>query len=89
MSCFTPERQSRLDAPLRAKRHQQAKFLLWDEAPMTNRHCYEAADRTLRDILDKDEPFGGMVVNIPRRLPTGSTSSAWGRPCGGGPASSP
>ena len=43
----------------------KAKLIIWDEAPMMHRHCFEALDRTLRDVLrhrnnDRlDIPFGG------------------------------
>jgi hypothetical protein len=43
-------------------------LILCDEAPMENKICFEALDRTLRDILrHKNEnssknPFGGMTV---------------------------
>ncbi|GMF46737.1 unnamed protein product [Phytophthora fragariaefolia] len=41
---------------------QKASLIIWDEAPMTHRHTFEAVDRTLRDITDNDqEPFGGKV----------------------------
>ncbi|KAE9276432.1 hypothetical protein PR003_g29064, partial [Phytophthora rubi] len=41
---------------------QRASLVIWDEAPMTHRHAFEAVDRTLRDIMDNDqEPFGGKV----------------------------
>jgi hypothetical protein len=39
----------------------QTKFILWDEAPMTNKLAFEAVDRTLRDLTDRNEPFGGIV----------------------------
>ncbi|KAJ1268745.1 hypothetical protein BS78_07G158400 [Paspalum vaginatum] len=51
-----------------------AKFLIdtdliiWDEALMTNKQCFEALDRSLRDIVGEtnekalDTPFGGKVV---------------------------
>jgi len=29
----------------------ETKLIIWDEAPMINRLCFEALDRTLRDIL--------------------------------------
>ena len=29
---------------------QEAKILIWDEAPMQHRHAFEAVDRTLRDL---------------------------------------
>ncbi|XP_062224660.1 uncharacterized protein LOC133923271 [Phragmites australis] len=46
----------------------KASLVLWDEAPMTHRRCFEALDRTMRDILSADEPslanvpFGGKLV---------------------------
>jgi hypothetical protein len=47
---------------------QVATLIIWDEAPMTNRRCFEALDRTMRDILSKHIPsnallpFGGKPV---------------------------
>ncbi|GJW64353.1 ATP-dependent DNA helicase RRM3-like protein [Tanacetum coccineum] len=47
---------------------RKEKLIIWDEAPMINRHCYEAFDRTLRDIcrtdpsVASDKVFGGKVV---------------------------
>ncbi|XP_033137451.1 ATP-dependent DNA helicase PIF2-like [Brassica rapa] len=41
---------------------QQAKLIIWDEAPMMSRHCFETLDRSLRDIMGCNEPFGGKVV---------------------------
>ncbi|KAF7807998.1 putative PIF1 DNA helicase/replication protein A1-like protein [Senna tora] len=44
------------------------KLIIWDEAPMAHRHCFEALDRTLRDIMHSQNaalakhPFGGKVV---------------------------
>jgi len=46
----------------------QTDLIIWDEALMTNRQCFEALDRSLRDILSEkdtkalDIPFGGKVV---------------------------
>ncbi|KAM0840854.1 hypothetical protein ACQ4PT_059380 [Festuca glaucescens] len=43
-------------------------LIIWDEALMTSRKCFEALDRTLRDVLSGDDPlladvpFGGKVV---------------------------
>lgn len=37
-------------------------LIIWDEVPMTHRFAYEALDRTLRDLTDIDEPFGGKVI---------------------------
>ncbi|XP_025662239.1 uncharacterized protein [Arachis hypogaea] len=46
----------------------KAKLIIWDEAPMVSRYCYEALDKCLGDIMrcsptyNKDLPFGGKVV---------------------------
>jgi hypothetical protein len=46
----------------------KTSLILWDEAPMAHRNCFEALDKSLRDILRcRDEnsdkkPFGGMTV---------------------------
>ncbi|XP_074301448.1 uncharacterized protein LOC141632834 [Silene latifolia] len=46
----------------------RAKLIIWDEAPMINRYCFEALDRSMRDIMrtssegDPEKPFGGKVV---------------------------
>ncbi|KAL4592711.1 hypothetical protein LXL04_005714 [Taraxacum kok-saghyz] len=42
---------------------QETSIIIWDEATMTDRRCFECVDRSLRDILDrKDIPFGGISV---------------------------
>ncbi|RAW34096.1 hypothetical protein PC110_g9582 [Phytophthora cactorum] len=42
------------------------QLVIWDEAPMTHRHAFEAVDRSLRDLIDNDEePFGGKVFVLP------------------------
>jgi ATP-dependent DNA helicase PIF1 len=42
------------------------KLIIWDEAPMAHKYCFEALDRTLRDIMSEtsnsDKIFGGKVV---------------------------
>jgi len=46
----------------------RAKLIIWDEAPMLHKHCFESVDRAFRDILRSynngrlDIPFGGKVV---------------------------
>ncbi|KAH0778727.1 hypothetical protein KY290_005154 [Solanum tuberosum] len=46
----------------------KAKLIIWDEAPMMHKYCFEALDKTLRDIISyKDAskaelPFGGKTV---------------------------
>ncbi|KAL0716058.1 hypothetical protein Bca4012_065380 [Brassica carinata] len=41
-----------------------ADLIVWDEAPMMSRHCFENLDRTLCDIIrtKKHKPFGGKVI---------------------------
>nr|XP_043633509.1 uncharacterized protein LOC122604703 [Erigeron canadensis] len=47
---------------------RKARLIIWDEAPMMHRHCFEALDRTLRDINSltsshlANKPFGGKVI---------------------------
>lgn len=46
----------------------KTKLIIWDEAPMMHKHCFEGFDRTLRDVMKSfhngrtDIPFGGKVV---------------------------
>jgi len=46
----------------------QTNLIIWDEAIMTNRQCFEALDRSLKDIVSEidneacEKPFGGKVV---------------------------
>ncbi|KAK6021322.1 hypothetical protein OSTOST_13005 [Ostertagia ostertagi] len=37
-------------------------LMIWDEAPMASRYAIEAVDRTMRDALGVDKPFGGKVM---------------------------
>ncbi|KAG5245388.1 ATP-dependent DNA helicase [Salix suchowensis] len=43
-------------------------LIVWDEAPMNNRYCFETLDRSLRDIMGQtansnhDQPFGGKSI---------------------------
>ena len=37
------------------------EIAIWDEAPMMHMFAFEAFDRTFRDILKVDLPFGGAV----------------------------
>ncbi|XP_061350682.1 uncharacterized protein LOC133295838 [Gastrolobium bilobum] len=54
----------------------KTKLIIWDEAPMVHRFCFEALDRTLRDVLRisdtscVDMPFGGKNM----RLNSGSSA---------------
>ena len=29
---------------------------------MTNRHCFEALDRNLKDVMKIDKPLGGLII---------------------------
>ncbi|XP_076922618.1 uncharacterized protein LOC143584447 [Bidens hawaiensis] len=41
----------------------ETELIIWDEAPMSNRKCFEALDRTLKDILNNSQQsFGGKSV---------------------------
>ncbi len=40
---------------------RQTKLILWDKALMINKLAFEAVDRILRDLTDRDEPFSGIV----------------------------
>ncbi|XP_019085490.1 PREDICTED: ATP-dependent DNA helicase PIF1-like [Camelina sativa] len=41
---------------------EEAKLIIWDETPMMHKHCFEALDQSLRDILNPGKPFGGKAV---------------------------
>jgi hypothetical protein len=42
---------------------KRVRLIIWDEVPMQSRFLYEAVDRTLRDLLDRDDqPFGGFLL---------------------------
>ncbi|XP_058784184.1 uncharacterized protein LOC131658953 [Vicia villosa] len=45
---------------------REAKLIIWDEAPMAHKYCFETLDRTLKDVMsnysNSDSVFGGKVV---------------------------
>lgn len=41
---------------------KRTSLIIWDEAPAQHRHCFEAVDRTLRDLRNSNTWFGGIVV---------------------------
>ena len=43
---------------------QEGKATVVDEAPMTNKLAFEALDHTLRDLTGKDQPMGGMYIDL-------------------------
>ena len=40
----------------------KTKLLIVDKVSMGHKHIYEAIDRTMRELKDKDTPFGGLTV---------------------------
>ncbi|XP_076899387.1 uncharacterized protein LOC143553238 [Bidens hawaiensis] len=41
----------------------EASVIIWDEAPMNDRQCFESLDRSMKDILNNEQcPFGGKFV---------------------------
>ncbi|XP_035837147.1 uncharacterized protein LOC110892742 [Helianthus annuus] len=41
----------------------ETSLIVWDEAPMSDRRCFESLDKSLKDIVgNKDKPFGGKSV---------------------------
>ncbi|XP_024630351.1 ATP-dependent DNA helicase PIF1-like [Medicago truncatula] len=62
---FEIEPSSRCKMPKQgdlAKLMKRATSIIWDEAPMINKYCVEALDRTLQDVMGSNAPFGGEVV---------------------------
>ena len=45
-----------------AKIIERAKLIVIDEYTMGNKHLYETIDRSLRDLLNVDLPYGGKIV---------------------------
>ncbi|KAL3651529.1 hypothetical protein CASFOL_004531 [Castilleja foliolosa] len=42
---------------------KETLLVIWDEAPMSDRRCFECLDKTLRDITNNAEhPFGGKSI---------------------------
>ncbi|XP_010425247.1 PREDICTED: ATP-dependent DNA helicase PIF1-like [Camelina sativa] len=43
---------------------KETSLIIWDEAPMMSRYCFEKLDRSLSDIMrnNDNKPFGGKVV---------------------------
>lgn len=40
----------------------KAAMIIWDEVAMTRREAVETLDRSLQDIIESSEPFGGKVM---------------------------
>nr|GEW08183.1 DNA helicase [Tanacetum cinerariifolium] len=44
---------------------KETSLIIWDEAPMNDRRCFETLDKTLQDILSRlDALFGGKTVML-------------------------
>mmetsp|Transcript_6468 Transcript_6468/g.26204 ORF Transcript_6468/g.26204 Transcript_6468/m.26204 type:complete len:497 (+) Transcript_6468:183-1673(+) len=43
---------------------RRADIILWDEAPMMNRHYLEGLDAMLRDVMRSEQPFGGKRIVV-------------------------
>ena len=41
---------------------KRAEIIIWDEATMSSKYMLKAVDVCLRDIMEKDVPFGGKLV---------------------------
>ncbi|XP_048498115.2 uncharacterized protein LOC125496639 [Beta vulgaris subsp. vulgaris] len=41
---------------------KHSSVIIWDEAPMTHRYQFEAVDRSLKDLMGNDLPFGGKII---------------------------
>ncbi|CAN6999808.1 unnamed protein product, partial [Brassica rapa subsp. trilocularis] len=62
---------------------EKTDLIIWDEAPMTHKHAFEALDKTLKDIMSmknphaKDQTFGGKTVLADTVLASISHSYLW------------
>ncbi|RID75695.1 hypothetical protein BRARA_B02726, partial [Brassica rapa] len=43
---------------------KETSLIIWDEAPMMSKYCFESLDRSLNDLMGnhRNKPFGGKVV---------------------------
>jgi len=41
---------------------RRTKLIIWDEAPAQHRYCFEAVDRTFKDICNCEKWFGGITM---------------------------
>ena len=68
---FTPHKDSYCNIKSQselAKFLQNMKLAIFDEGPMLNKLCFEAFDRSMRDMVqdkeDKDKKFGGKNILV-------------------------
>ena len=50
------------------------RLIVWDEAPAQGRHCFEAVDRTWKDIHQNTNWFGGITMVFAGALPLSTCS---------------
>ncbi|KAL7085427.1 hypothetical protein ACP275_14G281600 [Erythranthe tilingii] len=59
-----------------------SKLIIWDEAPMIHKHCFEAVHQSLKDILsqsdpeNENKPFGGKIVGTRQQVVSASINSS-------------
>lgn len=43
---------------------KESSLIIWDEAPMMSKYCFESLDRSLANVIGNNEnkPFGGKVI---------------------------
>ena len=41
---------------------KDARLLIWDEAPMAHKHCFEVVDKLMKDSMNSSPPFGGKII---------------------------
>ena len=46
----------------RAELIKAASLIIFDEAPMAHRYMFEMLDRSLRDLMGNEQPFGGKLL---------------------------
>jgi ATP-dependent DNA helicase PIF1 len=58
-----PEKNCNIESDsTRAKLIREAKILIMDEVTMMSKIDLERIDRTLQDIMNNDNPFGGKII---------------------------
>ena len=51
-----------------AKDLQQCKLIVWDEYIMVHKKCLEALNRTMKDLQNNQNRFGGSMILLARDL---------------------
>ena len=55
-SCYIPKNNEL------AELLRETDLIIWGEVPMQNKRCFEAVDRSLKDIHSNNTLFGGLPV---------------------------